>query len=142
MNTRHDAVRQVWACALRSRKDLQPRDAADQVLKKRAAGALAPLGTEADVRFTLFSLSLSLFLCICDVVAVHRKHIKRYYEQWLVCTDPTCRLRTRTDYKLGSKGTIKCRAKKNGATCNNVMNVEVRTPSRLAMCVLNVASSN
>ncbi|ELR17510.1 DNA polymerase (pol2), putative [Acanthamoeba castellanii str. Neff] len=53
-----------------------------------------------------------------------RKHIKRYYEQWLVCTDPTCRLRTRTDYKLGSKGTIKCRAKKNGATCNNVMNIE------------------
>ncbi len=71
-------------------------------------------------------------------MAVHRKHIKRYYEQWLVCTDPTCRLRTRTDYKLGSKGTIKCRAKKNGATCNNVMNVEVRTPSRLAICVLNV----
>jgi hypothetical protein len=65
--------------------------------------------------------------------AVHRKHIKRYYEQWLVCTDPTCRLRTRTDYKLGSKGTIKCRAKKNGATCNNVMNIEVLTPYHLTM---------
>jgi hypothetical protein len=69
----------------------------------------------------------------CCGAAVHRKHIKRYYEQWLVCTDPTCRLRTRTDYKLGSKGTIKCRAKKNGATCNNVMNIEVLTPYHLTM---------
>jgi hypothetical protein len=58
-----------------------------------------------------------------------RRHIQRYYEQWLVCTDPTCRTRTRTDYKLGSKGTIKCAAKKNGATCHNIMNTEVRLAS-------------
>lgn len=78
---------------------------------------------------TIFFMPRGLELTSGAVVNACRKHIARYYEHWLVCSDPTCKVRTKTDYKLGSKGTVKCRAKRNGTPCNSVMRSEVCSTS-------------